>query len=310
MLGPDDAFSKSFDETIDSIAGDSIAFEMPERKNLMSEIINDLPLKEYLTHKAMSKSKLDLFARDENLLSWQLNCPTDEDKLKVFDFGTAMHAILLEPHKIESDYAVMPKYNLRTNLGKQNKADFEADNADKQILTSDDYKKLKLMFGSVMAHPSARKIIQSGGPVEQSFFWTDSESGVDCRCRTDKIVTEDNYIVDIKTVDDLSSFKYSVENYRYYVQDAFYLDGAAANGVVCDHMKFLVIQKNIEMGRYPVMVVTLPAEVTQYGRKTYKTDLINYAKYCEKQVIKPSQELELHHWFINKIYDEFVGGIQ
>lgn len=268
-----------------------------------------MPSEQYHKHPSMSKTKLDLFARDENLLEWYLRCPVDEDKLKTLDFGDAMHAICLEPDRLRSEFAVMPPLNLRTNAGRAEKEAFELENAHKRILTADEYKKLQLMFESVMAHPSARRIIEANGMAEHSFFWTDRESGVACRCRPDKVIETGGFAADVKTTPELSKFMYSIEDYRYYVQDPFYLDGLASNGIPLDEMRFLVIQKNIEAGRYPVMVVTLPQEVVEYGRKVYRENLQAYAEFVERQEFRPTQEIEMHHWFINKIQDNTIEGI-
>lgn len=270
-------------------------------------LVTGLTQDQYHAHPAMCNSDLSMFARDPNLMTWKNACPVDKEKLSTFDFGKAVHAICLEPHLLKSDFVMMPELNLRTNAGKAEKLDFIEDNADKYILTFDEHKKLTLMYESIMAHPAARKIIEADGVVEGSYFFKDPDTGVDCRVRPDKVI--DNYAADIKTTPELSKFKFSVDDFRYYVQDPFYRDGLARCGVETDHMKFLVIQKTIEIGRYPCMVVTLPNEVVEYGRAIYKRDLQNYAKFIETQKPIDSHELELSHWFLNSV-DEFqTAGI-
>ena len=273
----------------------------------LSGFVPDLPSDAYHAHKAMSKTRMDMFAKDPNLLAWMDACPQDKEKLGTFDFGKAVHAICLEPHLLKTDFVVMPELNLRTNAGKEEKAEFIAANEGKSILTSDEHKKLNLMYESIMAHPAARKIIDADGIAEGSFFFTDSDSGVDCRVRPDKVIG--NYAADVKTTPELGKFKFSVDDFRYFVQAPFYLDGLAKCGIEADHMKFLVIQKTIEIGRYPVMVVTLPIEVVEYGRAIYKRDLNNYAEFKETQKIIDSHELELSHWFINMVDDYQLQGI-
>lgn len=263
---------------------------------------------EYHSHYAMSKSRLDLFARDENSLAWTQECPVDTDKMKVLDFGKAMHVLCLEPHRI-NEYVEMPKFNLRSNAGKEEKAQFEEEHAGKKILTADDYKKLRLMYASIMAHPAARKIIETDGLCEESYFFTDKESGVDCRVRTDKLFPDLGFVADIKTTDKLSNFKFSVDDYRYYVQDPFYRDGLAHNGIETTEMRFLVVQTTIELGRYPCAVYTLPSDVVEYGREVYRKDLKDYAAYLERDTITESKEIDLHHWFLAKVEDELTSGI-
>lgn len=278
-------------------------------KTMEPSVYLDMPSDEYHAHSSMSKTRLDLFARDPNLLVWANACPVDDEKLNTFNFGDAMHAICLEPDRLNSDFVMLPKLNLRTNAGKAEKSLFIAENKGKSILTPDEHRKLHLMYESVMAHPAARKIIEADGVAEGSYFFNDPESGIDCRVRPDKAL-DAGYTADIKTTPLLSKFMYSVEDYRYYVQDPFYLDGLARCGVESDHMKFLVIQSTIEIGRYPCMVVTLPKDVVDYGRDIYKADLQRLAEFKEAQKTIDSHELELGYGFLNRIADHELEGIK
>lgn len=264
---------------------------------------------EYHAHPAMGNSKLSMFAGDEDALEWAESCPVDEEKLKTFDFGDAMHAICLEPDRLKTEFVVMPELNLRTNDGKAEKKLFIAENIDKKILTFDEHKKLNLMFESVMAHPEARRLIEAPGICEGSFFWKDADSGVDCKCRPDKLIEGSPYPVDVKTTPELNKFKFSVEDYRYYIQDPFYCDGLKANDIEVESMQFLVIQKTIQLGRYPVMVKTLPFEVIAYGREEYKRNLEQYAEYLDRGKTTEVKELEMGHGFISRMECDIVGSI-
>lgn len=271
-------------------------------------IIKDMSGKEYHKSKGMSKTRLDLFAKDPAALEWSYNCPVDEDKLKTLDFGDAMHAICLEPDRLKSDFVMMPDFDGRTNAGKADKAAFMAANADKQILTYDEHKKLNLMFESVMAHPFARRLIEADGLAEASYFWTDPITGLLCKCRPDKNIKGTRYLVDIKTTDTMANFeRYSVEDFRYYVQDPFYCDGV--NEVGRDEHKdtfiFLVIQKTIELGRYPVRCVVLPDEARAYGRKVYRNNLFEYRDFLKNGLdFDNYKEMSLPNRFIEKCMDE------
>lgn len=242
-------------------------------------MVENMPNEEYHQRPEVSKGQLDLFAKDQYAIEWQRKCPVDDDKLKTLDFGDAMHAICLEPDRLKGEFVVMPSLNLRTNAGKEEKAAFLAENEGKKILSADEHKKLTLMFESVMAHPQARDIIEAQGFAESSWFWTDIDTGVNCRCRPDKLIWR--RAVDVKTTPDLSKFKYSIDDYRYYVQNAFYCDGLEANKIDSPYMEFLVIQKTIDCGRYPVMVCCLPDDVVEYGRMIYKRDLEAYNRYLD-----------------------------
>lgn len=258
----------------------------------------------YHSSHGMSKTKLDMFARDPASLEWAQNCPVDSEKMEALNFGDAMHAICLEPDRLRSDFVVMPDFDGRTNAGKAYKAEFIAENSGKSILTHDEHKKLNLMFESVMAHPFARRMIEAEGHAEASYYWTDPDTGVLCRCRPDKNILGTRFLVDIKTTDTIANFeRYSIEDYRYYVQDPFYCDGV--NACTGDNEKdtfiFLVIQKTIELGRYPVRCVVLPEELVRYGRGTYQRDLGDYKTAVDSGVFTGIHTLKMPYGLRNEI---------
>lgn len=253
---------------------------------------------------SVSKSTLDLFSEDPQKPIWSRKCPQDQEKIKTFDFGDAMHAICLEPDRLKTEFVVMPVFNIRNNDGKASKKSFEAEHEALKILTEGEYKKLELMFESVMSHPQARALIEADGVAESSFFWKDEKTGVQCKCRPDKHITSQNLLVDVKTTPELKKFCYSVDDFRYYVQDPWYCDGVSRffDGV---RMEFLVIQKNIEIGRYPVMVCKLPPEAIEYGRSVYRENLNSYAEYLQLETEPETQELSMGYKFYQKAEEHF-----
>jgi exodeoxyribonuclease VIII len=255
---------------------------------------------DYHAHNAISKTTLDLIHDDPHAVRWSRLVERDEEKLGALDFGDAMHAICLEPERLKSEFVAMPDLNLRTNAGKQERDEFLAANAGKKILTADEYRKLHLMFDSVMSHPQARDLIESDGICEGSYFWKDEETGLPCKCRPDKEIESRGLLVDVKSTDKLSKFTFSVEDFRYYVQDPFYCDGVS-RFKDAPVMLFLVIQKHVNCGRYPVKVCRLPDEAIMYGRIEYKNDMRRYAKFLESgEPLTDYTELPMHFRFIDR----------
>ena len=203
---------------------------------------------------------------------------------------------------------VLSLIDLRSNKGKQEKAEFCENHKDFNILSSEEMTKLNLMFESVMAHPKARSLIEQEGVAERSYFWNDKISGLDCKCRPDKIIESRSLLVDVKTAPEIKSFCYSVDDYRYYVQDPWYCDGVSRFHDSFMRMEFLVIQKTIEIGRYPVAVVKLPQEAIEYGRQVYRDDLNRYAEFLESKKIPETQEIEMSYKFNQKV-EEFYGEV-
>lgn len=266
--------------------------------------IENMPNSEYHNGNEVSKSTLDMAAADLFKPNWARNCPQDEEKIKTFDFGDAMHAICLEPDRLKTEFVTLPPLNLRTNQGKADKIAFIKEHEGMKILTDDEYKQLNLMFESVMAHLPARTLIEAEGVAEGSYFWTDETTGLDCKCRPDKRIG--SLLVDVKTTPSLLKFNYSVDDFRYHVQDAWYCDGVRRFSDSPVRMEFLVIQKTIEIGRYPVMVVKLPPEAIEYGRALYREDLNRYAEFLNAGEPIETQELPMHYRFIENAMEKIT----
>lgn len=272
---------------------------------MTNRFIADMPNSEYHGGKGVSKTTIDMASADPYRPEWSRKCPQDEDKIKTFDFGDAMHAICLEPERLKSEFIAEPKFNLRTNQGKADKEAFAKENKGFKILTADEYRQLGLMFESVMAHSEARALIEADGIAEGSYFWIDEHTGLDCKCRPDKHIESQSLLVDVKTTPDLKKFCYSVDDYRYYVQDPWYCDGVSRFYDRPVRMEFLVIQKSIECGRYPVEVVKLPQEAIEYGREVYREDLNRYAEFLQSGVKPGTRELVMGYQFNRKAEEHF-----
>lgn len=253
---------------------------------------------------SVSKTTLDLAHNDPHGPAWAKICPTDKEKLKTFDFGDAMHAICLEPERLKSEFVVMPKFGLKA-VDKAEKTKWITAHNQFKILTEEEHKKLHLMFESVMAHGEARALIEAEGLAEASYFWTDKKTGLGCKCRPDKHIESRNLLVDVKTTPSLAKFNFSADDYRYYVQDPWYCDGVERFTGEPVRMEFLVIQKTIECGRYPVGVVKLPEEAIEYGRAMYREDLNRYAEYMKSETAPETRELDMGWRFNNMICDYF-----
>lgn len=252
---------------------------------------------EYHAHPAIGKSTLDLIARDPALVLWAKKAISRSPSQALL-FGDAFHAMLLEPMRFLSSFSIEPQLDRRTKAGKEAAEAFCAESAGRQIISHDDYEVMRLMHESVMAHPIAQRLIEEQGEIEQSHFWIDSDTRLECKCRPDKAIKQRGILIDIKTTPSVSKFMYSVEDYRYHVQAAWYLDGVR-NTFDVDRMVFIVVGKNQELGRYPVHVCTLPEEVVMYGRQEARRNLKDYARFTKQP--EPSSEIKelvLHDKFL------------
>ena len=155
---------------------------------------------------------------------------TPMEPTPAMEFGTAVHAAILEPEAFRSAYVVSPKFDRRTNKGKADAFQWETDNAGKSFIDQDAMDSLKAMQVSIAEHTGAGDLLHNC-VTEQSYFWLDEETGVQCRIRPDALVVDDQgevvAMVDLKTAVDASKRKFSrvISDRGYDLQAAFYVDG-------------------------------------------------------------------------------------
>lgn len=101
----------------------------------MSNLIHNLSNADYHAHPAVSSSQLKHMLRTPAHYLAAIHRPklaTDSMHL-----GSLVHTLLLEPHMVDDEYTVMPKFDRRT---KQGKADYEAwleHNGNKTAVTAE-----------------------------------------------------------------------------------------------------------------------------------------------------------------------------
>ncbi|MJS76102.1 exonuclease VIII, partial [Salmonella enterica subsp. enterica] len=226
----------------------------------------------------VSKSQLDDIAVCPAFYQWRKSAPVDTEKTKALDMGTALHCRLLEPDEFKKRFIIAPEFNRRTTAGKEEeKAFFEScENSGKTVMTSEEGRKLELMYGSVMAHPGCRALLEAEGKTESSIYWTDTETGELCRIRPDKFLTNSPLILDVKKVADMSRFARHVEEFRYHVQAAMYCEGWKAYSGETPRFAFLAVSESIDCGKYPVHLYILEDEHHDIGYSLFRRDLNTY----------------------------------
>ncbi|SET60171.1 PD-(D/E)XK nuclease-like domain-containing protein [Thorsellia anophelis] len=238
-------------------------------------IYDNLSNEEYHSSEGISKSQLDLIAVSPSVYLWNKKAPVDTDRLKAFDMGTALHCLLLEPDEFESRFVFAPKVNRMTKAGRQEEAEFikEHQQAGITIMTDEEYKKLMLMRDSVFAHPVAKKLLEAQGHSERSIYWQDEETGETCRARFDRQIENAPIILDVKKTADINRFMYSVEDYRYHVQDAYYSHGYHEIFGEWPRFVFLAVSETINGGKYPVRVFELEQDWKDAGSMLWRQNL-------------------------------------
>jgi exodeoxyribonuclease VIII len=199
---------------------------------------------EYHSHPAVSKSHLDQVARSP-LHYWSRYVAEDRvvpDPTPAMMLGTALHARVLEPELFAAEYALAPAVDRRTKAGKDAWAEAEAEG--KTLLSAADWAQIDGMAAAIESHRGASKLLAQQGLTEASLFWTDDATGIECKCRPDRTIS-DEWILDLKTTEDASpaGFAKSAWNFRYHVQASWYLDGVRSYGGQPQGFVFIAVEK-------------------------------------------------------------------
>ena len=226
---------------------------------------------EYHSHKAISKSGLDLINRSPAHFKWARE--NKQDATPAMRLGSLTHLAVLEPHLFEKQCVVMPTMDRRTKEGKMIWEEFQAAHPDEELLTSEEHTKIIGIRDAVYAHPTAKKLIDQIRQVEASTFWTDKDTGVECKCRPDAVL-KNGILVDLKTTQDASfNFRRSVAKFRYHVQAAYYGDGM---GGVRDHPMIFIAVETAEP--YFVSCHMIGPDTIFAGQEAYRRNLQTYSE--------------------------------
>ena len=263
-------------------------------------IYYDISNEDYHNGEGVSKSNLDDIAKCPAIYQWKKKAPECEEKKQALNMGTALHCLLLEPQYFNERFLVIPKFELRTKKGKEDRDQFinEYYSPDKIMITEDEERKLRLMQESAFAHPDAKKLLDAQGFCEASIYWTDFETDILCRIRPDKItiINGKPIIVDIKKTSNINDFGKSIDEYRYHVQAAMYIDGYTEIFNIDPVFLFIAVSEVIEAGRYPVRVFQLDDHDLNIGYKLYRENLLTYANCVQSNRWDGIETIQRPQW--------------
>jgi hypothetical protein len=282
----------------------------------MTSIIHDMPNAEYHAAAAIGSSGLKLIARSP-LHYWakRLNPESEPDEQTPSQkLGTAYHTAIFEPERFEAEYIALPDgLDRRTKEGKKLYQDTEDSGAIP--IGGKDYATVCMMADAGRNHGAMQVIFNiAGGFAEASLFFTDEETGVDCKIRPDYMIPPcvttlfpHGLIIDGKSCGDAreEEFFRDVWSYEYHTQAAFYVDGFQSVYKTTHPPKFLWLAQEKEVPA--VMVHGVPEKLLRRGRRSYRKSLEVYAA-CKLAGKWPGysstvKDLALPGW-VGKLIDE------
>lgn len=201
--------------------------------NTLPTIITDMTNAKYHQQKAFSSSQIkDILRTPAHFFAKHMSEKTPKAPTSDMLLGSVVHTLLLENDKFAEEYAVSTKFDRRTKQGKADAEEFEQANIGKTIIDQDTYDKALLMTTSLQQHNVAKLLKTNNAIAEASIFYTDKETGLECRIRPDFHIPPcevfpNGLIVDLKTTDNArsSSFAKTIHNFGYHISAAMYQDG-------------------------------------------------------------------------------------
>lgn len=189
----------------------------------------------------LSSSMLKLLLRDPQQFYNKYIAQTVPDEQKdVFDEGTLVHALLLEPHIVENAFAFYPGLRKAGEAWER----FKEENKDKICMRSAQFLKCKEFAKAAQNRAEAMALI-SGGCAEHSMYST--LAGLPVKARADYINVEQGYIVDVKTTSypaEWEMFRQTVAELKYGLSAALYCDIAEQTYNRKFDFYFVVISKS------------------------------------------------------------------
>jgi len=241
-------------------------------------LVRDMPEDEYHACAEISKSGLDMIRKAPRLYHWHHLDPEGEPFVQTasMELGSYVHVATLEPERWASQYVCAPKFDRRTKAGKAAEEAFQIEHEGKVIVPADMYEHACRSAEAVREHEYAGQLL-SQGQAEVSAFAKCDETGLGIRGRIDWL-RDSGSLVDLKTTKsaEMRRFWYSVRDFRYDVQAAFYLDLARRCGLDSNMFYWIAVEPRPP---YLVAVYWASDDMIAAGRVKYEEDLRSY-KAC------------------------------
>ena len=236
---------------------------------------------EYHALPGESSSKLAKILRSP--LHYQHAVRTPSEDTASLAFGRALHCAVLEPDRFAAEYTVADHRDGMTPAEKS--AATKAAKATGLVVVAPE---VLTMAAAIKAHPDVAELL-AAWPCEVSAFWTDFDTGIDCRARAD--ILSETAIYDIKTTEDASpdAFRRSLVQWDYAFKAAFYADGFEAADGKRRKFFWIAVEKKPP---YAVGIYCASPSVIAAGR-ALATKALRTLKQCREADQWPSYESQI-----------------
>lgn len=187
-------------------------------------------------------------------------------------FGTAVHAAVLEPDEFDELHVVVPDEFVTASgalsTAKAAKEWRAQQKSDAILLTSSQLSSIDAIKVNIAKHAPATAALDIAYHREQGLYWTDGQTGIDCKCCPDAF--SGLRVLDVKTWSprgkfSADAFMREAVNRGYLGQLGFYAMGIlGATGHKVEALQFLVLQSTAP---YDVMLLELDIDAMDFAMR-------------------------------------------
>jgi len=282
------------------------------RKKIKPGIYERVPFDEYASWDAVNNTALSYMGRSPAHFRAFMAGELEKDSDAMF-FGRLIHMSKLDPMQLGLTYAVLDEDRLaaealaqRDANGQQTKAvkltteykklveAFTKANEGREIVTRDDYERAVQLVTALAANERARTILESGQATrEVSVVVEDPETGLLLKARFDVWNRQVAWLCDLKSTRDASRFGWSMFDYGYHRQAAFYVHVArlAEQQILGDDPTtetFIIVAVEKE-APFGCLCAPVADSAIQAGRAEYRR-LLRQVAECQQRDAWPCYE--------------------
>lgn len=233
-----------------------------------------IPAKDYHANPAISRSALEKIRKSPKHLRHYLdNGVVVTDPMRL---GTLVHTLVLEPELFEAEYAM---YDGVRNKKHEKYQKFLAENPGKEIIKPAEFNLANCIADAFRSHPLTKGLLDNAS-VEESFFWKDQMTGVECKARTDIILGDT--VFDLKTTSKALT-PHEVATTASYGgfrrQAAWYLKAATHGGHSVRDFCFIMVEVEAPYG---IRIFKADDAFIELGARENNESLALYAECLEK----------------------------
>lgn len=263
---------------------------------------------EYRSREGISSSELKKLIKSPMHYKYWKDNPENTDTPNLL-FGRAAHKYILETYDFFNEFEIARDFKYGSKADKEETQKFICQKAievgkgdewdefiktnpkkedvvafyrslivGKDIITQEQFEQIEEMQKVMLATPFVSKLIN--GEHEISYFWTDEDTELKCKCRPDSINHRLKIVVDYKTCDNAETQRFMKQSIDlgYDLQASYYLDGVKAN---TGHDYIFVFIAQEKKAPYAVNILQADDIFIRSGREVYKSMLQTY-KDCNE----------------------------